>query len=113
MVLSSRFYASLIDHAVSFDMRAIYAVRGTALGFDIYTMLAYRLCRLTEMIVVSWAALKEQFGQEHANPRDFRREFIRLLRRVLAAYPKARVCPVAGGLELRPSSPPIPMLLLK
>jgi hypothetical protein len=105
--LSAQFYESLKAHAVPLDMRAIHALSGSALALDLYTTLAHRLCRLQQPAIVHWAAWRQQFGQEYSDPRNFRAEFLRHLKKVLAVYPCADVRPVAGGLELRPSPPPV------
>ncbi len=58
-----------------------------------------------------WASLREQFAQEYAGKdpdKDFKKEFLPALRKVMTAYPQAKVKPVRGGLLLLPSPPPMP-----
>ncbi len=107
--LSTDFYESLADHAVPLDHTALAALCHSALALDIYTWLAHRLCRITRAtgVKVSWANLREQFGQEYADPRNFKRELRQAIRQALAVYPDARVEEVPGGLMLKPSHPPI------
>lgn len=107
--LSARFYETVLAHAVPLDPRALAALRGSALALDCYSWLAHRLCRVRkpEGVKVTWRNLRDQFGQEYRDPRDFRRKILRALRAALAAYPHARVEQVDGGLVLRPSPPPI------
>ena len=111
VTFSDDYYQSLIEHAVPQDVRAMYALKGSALAMDIYAMLAERLHRISgRPITLHWKSLREQFGQEYTGinaDKDFRRVFLPALKKVLAVYPKAKVEPVRGGLLLFPSPPPI------
>lgn len=112
MQLSQEFYDTLTAHAVPLDHRALSALKHSALALDVYSWLAHRLCRVrkTEGTKVSWENLREQFGQEYSNPKDFKKEFRQALRQTLAVYPDARIEDVSGGFVLRPSRPPLPKL---
>ncbi len=107
--LSEWFYASLIEHAVPVDPRALHAIRHSALTMDVYVWLAQRLCRVKTMqgTKLSWHNLYSQFGQDYRNPKDFKRELRRAIRQVLVVYPDARLREVVGGIVLYPSVPPI------
>ncbi len=107
--LSADFYDTLKDHAVPLDYRALAALKHSALALDVYTWLAHRLCRINKAagIMLSWANLRDQFGQEYANPKDFKKEFRSVLRQALVVYPDARVQEIDGGLRLLPSRPPL------
>jgi hypothetical protein len=107
--LSAEFFATAAAHAVPLDPRALAALKGSALALDLYTWLAHRLCRVRrrEGVKVTWQNLREQFGQEYSDPKNFRHEAVRAIRSALAVYPHAKVEQVDGGLLLRPSSPPI------
>ncbi len=109
MELSPEFYDTLTHHAVPLDYRALAALKHSALALDIYTWLAHRLCRISEPggVVLYWHSLREQFGQEYNDPKDFKREFRDVLRQVLVVYPTARIDEVEGGILLRESPPPI------
>lgn len=109
MELSPEFYDTLTHHAVPLDYRALAALKHSALALDIYTWLAHRLCRITQPggVMLSWHNLREQFGQEYSNPKDFKREFKDVLRQVLIVYPAAHIDDVEGGIRLYESPPPI------
>ncbi|MCA9075800.1 MAG: hypothetical protein KDA93_12255 [Planctomycetaceae bacterium] len=110
MELSPDFYETLTQHAVPLDYRALSALKHSALALDIYTWLAHRLCRINQPsgVMLSWTNLRDQFGQEYHNPKDFKREFRNVLRQVLVVYPAARIEEVIGGIRLHESPPPIP-----
>ena len=58
--------------------------------------------------MLSWENLRDQFGQEYGNGKDFKKEFRSVLRQVWLVYPSARIEEVIGGILLKPSPPPIP-----
>jgi Plasmid encoded RepA protein len=108
--LSPDFYETLRHHAVPLDYRALSALKHSALALDIYTWLAHRLCRVKEAngVRLTWENLKDQFGQEYSNIKDFKREFRNVLRQVWQVYPSARLEEEFGGIRLFESQPPIP-----
>lgn len=112
MVLSEGYFDSLMDSAVPLDNRALMALKGSALALDVYTWLAHRLHRIEGRgVTLHWKALREQFAQEYTGKdadKDFKKEFLPALKKVLAVYPQARVKPVTGGVLLIGSPPPIP-----
>jgi len=107
--LSQRFYETLTENAVPLDYRALAALKHSALSLDVYSWLAHRLCRVRKAtgVKLSWENLREQFGQEYNDPKNFKKEFRQSLRQALAVYPEARIEDVIGGLLLLPSKPPL------
>jgi hypothetical protein len=62
-------------------------------------------------VLLYWASLREQFAQEYTGAeadKHFKNKFLPQLKKVLSVYPEAKVKPVAGGLLLQGSPPPIP-----
>jgi len=109
VLLSESYFESLRGFSVPLDQRALLALKGTALGLDIYTWLAHRLRKVhvSRPDRISWSALTGQFGQEYGNADNFRKEMKRVLRQVLAVYPSARVEVHRWGLEIFSSPPPV------
>jgi Plasmid encoded RepA protein len=107
--LSTDFFDTLALHAVPLDYRAISALKHSALALDVYTWLAHRLCRIDKPagVMLSWQNIRDQFGQEYANSKDFKREFRDILKQVCTVYPDARIDGTPGGLILQSSPPPI------
>lgn len=108
--LSEDFFNTLAEHAVPLDYRALAALRHSSLALDVYTWLAHRLCRVAKAdgVMLSWENLRDQFGQEYGNSKDFKKEFRHVLRQVCVVYPDAHIAEVAGGIKLYPSRPPLP-----
>jgi len=105
--LSEDFFDTLTRHAVPLDYRAIGALSHSALALDVYTWLAHRLHRVTKPTRLSWANMKDQFGQEYADAKNFKRKMKKVLLQVRAVYPDAKIDEVDGGLILKASPPPI------
>lgn len=111
ILLTSSFQETLTNHAVPHDMRALLALRNSTLQMDIYTMLCQRLHRISgKSIFLPWIAIRDQFGQEYKDPKNFKKEFLKALKPSLIVYPQAKVDVVDGGLLLHASSPPIAKL---
>jgi hypothetical protein len=107
--LTEKFFESLMEHAVPLETEAIGKLQNSAFDLDVYSWLAHRLCRVNDPngVLVSWAALKGQFGQEYADTKNFRRRFLGSLKNATGAYKDARIEAVKGGLKLLPSPPPV------
>lgn len=112
ITFSQRYYDSLREHAVPLDLRALHALKGSALALDLYAMLAERLHRISsKRVMLHWASLRAQFGHDYTGDnatRNFKRDFIAALKKVQAVYPKAAVSVVNTGVLMKPSPPPIP-----
>jgi len=113
--LTGEFYESLAEYAVPLDPRALAALKHSALALDVYSWLSHRLHRVRgpSGAKLSWANLREQFGQEYREPKDFKREMTKALGAVMAVYPDARIERVPGGLTLLPSKPPVPKTMIQ
>jgi hypothetical protein len=107
--LSHEYFESLEQHAVPLDHRAVTALASSSMALDAYAWLAQRLHRVpaNKPQFVAWASLYEQFGQGFNRVRDFRRQFLRTLHQVQAAYPNARIDADDRGMTLHNSRPPI------
>jgi hypothetical protein len=107
--LTDKFFNSLVEHAVPLDQEAIGRLQNSALALDVYSWLAHRLCRVREPtgIDLSWGVLKEQFGQEYGDAKNFKRKFLGAIGKAKGVYADARIEQVSGGLRLLPSPPPV------
>lgn len=107
IVLSHEFFHVITDGAIPLDLRAITALKGSALALDIYSWLVHRLSYLKKPTVIPWELLQMQFGGEYADTKqgryEFKRKFQAQLAEVLRLYPEAKVTADNQGLTLRPS----------
>jgi hypothetical protein len=106
---SSKYFESLMNHAVPLNEQAVSRISHSAMALDIYTWLAQRLHRVqpNQSALVSWDALREHFGQGYARIRDFRRVFEQTLRQVKLVYPEALFSTDQDGMHLFNSRPPV------
>jgi hypothetical protein len=109
IVLSDKFFKSLDAHSVPLDPRGVALLSRYPLALDVYCWLAHRLYRVRgpQGDRVPWLALRQQFGGEIADQKNFKRHFREALKRALLAYPKASVRRWGSGLTLMPSPPPV------
>lgn len=107
LTLSERFYTDVTAHPVPIDLRAITALKGSALALDIYSWLVYRLSYLKKPTKIPWELLQMQFGGEYAETKqgryEFKRKFQVQLAEVLRLYSEAKVTADSQGLTLKPS----------
>lgn len=107
--LGERFFDTLLEHAVPLSPPAVASLKSSSLALDIYSWLAHRLCRIRQPggVMLSWANLHEQFGQEYADVKGFKKRFLGALAEVHAVYREAKLSQVRGGIRIYSSPPPI------
>lgn len=98
-VLSGAYFESLMRHAVPVDLDALRSMRRSALSFDVYVWLVRRLSRVDdgEKLRLSWQNLRDQFGQEYGDPRNFKQAFRGAIRDARATYAEAKIEEINGG----------------
>jgi len=111
--LSERFHAHLREHAVPLDKRGIAHLAGNSLGLDLYTLLAYRLPKLTRETHVRWEGIQAQIGADYGTTHHLAAKVRAVLPDVIIAYPHAKVEVTHTGLTLRPSPPAVPKTLVQ
>ncbi|WP_380070564.1 replication protein RepA [Dankookia sp. GCM10030260] len=110
--LTREFHDHLRDHAVPLMRDAIAHLKDNSLGLDLYTLLAYRLQRLEQPLLLRWQALAAQVGSDTGRTSHLAQRVKAVLPDVLAVYPDAKVEVVRHGLRLLPSKPPVPRTLV-
>jgi hypothetical protein len=105
--LSEGFFEQLRKHPVPLEEAAIKALSNNAPALDVYLWLAYRLHALSGNKLITWQALKGQFGSGFSKLYHFKNKFPGTLALATAVYPAARVEVVDAGVILKPSRPPV------
>lgn len=105
--LSEGFYEQLRRHPVPLEEAAIRAINNNPAALDTYLWLAYRLHILSAPKLVTWKALKGQFGSGFKELHHFKHKWRDTLNLALAVYPAAQVEIVEAGVVLKPSRPPV------
>jgi hypothetical protein len=106
--LSDSFFNELKRHPVPIQESAVRAIANNSQALDIYCWLAYRLHILEAPCLITWAALRAQFGSSYASIRAFRQRFLESLAIAMAVYPEAKVDISPVGVKLLPCPPPVP-----
>jgi len=105
--LSEGFFEQLRRHPVPLEEAAIRAINNNPAALDCYLWLAYRLHALSAPRLVTWKALKGQFGVGFKEAYHFKNKWTQTLQMALAVYPAAKVEVTEQGVILQPSRPPV------
>jgi hypothetical protein len=105
LVLSSVLFHSILDRSAPLSTAAIRQLRKSPMDLDVYAWLVHRLYHLAKPSTVTWTQLSGQFGHGYSEQRFFRRVFGASMKRVLEAYPEAKVKLADNGVVLLPSKP--------
>lgn len=112
VTLDDEFFNSITQRPIPIDMRALQALKRSPLALDIYCWLTYRMSYLDNPSEIPWAALQMQFGSSYSfdeqGIRNFKKAFLRELKKVCLIYSNAKVSEGRYGLMLRPSPSHIP-----
>ncbi len=113
--VSKHFFEESRSAPIPIDLRVYRVLRNSPLALDIYTWLTYRFSYLSKPSgLIRWEALSNQFGSGYAADeqglRNFKKAFLRELKRVLVIYTEARVRIVDDGIYLLPSPPHVKKL---
>jgi len=107
VTLSENFYQEIINNPVPIDMRALYSLKKSPLALDIYCWLTYRMSYLSKATTIPWEGLQAQFGSGYPSTTrgklNFKRAFLRQLKKVSVVYPEAKASDGLAGLLLKPS----------
>lgn len=114
LTLNEDFFKEIINNPIPIDMRVLKALKRSPLAIDIYCWLTYRLSYLKQPTTIPWEAIQVQFGANYAmdnqGVRNFKKAFLRELRKIYCFYKEAKIESHEGGLILTPSLPHIKLL---
>lgn len=112
---STRYFESLMQHAVPLNESAVARLSHSAMALDVYTWLAQRLHRVdpSKPAFVPWISLKEQFGHGYNRMNNFKRVFRTTLKQVAVVYREAKFSLDGKGMRLIHSQPPVMRRLLQ
>ncbi len=105
--LSEGYFEQLQRHPVPLEEAAIRALSNNSAAMDAYIWLAYRLHVLHENRLITWKALKAQFGTSYKELYHFKAKWPKVLGLAMAVYPDAKVDVVDEGVILKPSRPAV------
>jgi hypothetical protein len=109
--LNERFFHAITSAPVPVDMRALRALKRSALALDLYAFVSYRAFVATQSgraQFVSWAQLMGQLGTDYAHLQHFRAKAKAALRKIKTVFPGLRLGPQEGGIEILPGASAVP-----
>ena len=101
--LNTDFFEAIVHNPIPLNLSVLKLLKQSPLAVDIYSWGRYRCFSAKERTVISWFQLASQFGSEYKNTRDFKRHFIKEMKKVLVAAPEVKLRVVQRGLEVTPS----------
>ena len=109
--LTEPFFQEIIKSPVPIDLRVLKVIKQSPMALDIYIWLTYRMSYLRKQTKIPWQALQAQFGANYPmtaqGTRDFKKNFLLHLKKIVLLYPAAHVENMETGLLLKPSKPHI------
>ena len=112
IVLSSRFYEAITAAPVPVDVRALRALKSSALALDLYSWLtyeAYRAHKSGKPRFETWEQLQGHMGGEYTGKDalgNFRKKVKTALRKITVVYPLLKLGDRQGGITVLPASLP-------
>lgn len=107
LILNKRFFEEIIKNPIPININALKILKRSPMALDIYCWLTYRMSYLKQTCEIPWPLLKMQFGSDYGDSgqgvRDFKRAFLRELRKVSLIYSDAKVDEGKQGLILKQS----------
>ena len=107
VVLSDRFFQSIIEHPIPVDLDALRIIGAKPLTADIYIWLGYRLYGLSRPTKMRWEDLFHQFGSQTKRVRDFRAAFIKSLDAIKLIFPGIKYTTSVSFLTIFPGELPV------
>lgn len=86
ITLTQEFYDEIVNRPVPVNMRALSALKDSSLALDIYCWITYRMSYLKNPVEVPWELLAMQFGSDYKDVRDFKKNFLKQLKKVSVVY---------------------------
>lgn len=105
--LSPYFYKEVSDRPVPFIFSKMVQLSKSPMQMDIYLWATYKASYTRGNVLIPWAALKTQFGQNFTRLRDFRTAFLRNLKAVSKVYPDLKFNIETEGFRFLESRPDV------
>lgn len=111
--LNRDFFDEITKRPIPIDMRALKALKSSAMALDIYMWSTWRVFALKKKTTIPWELLQNQFGSLYQDSKQgrfrFKENFRKQLHKVKLVYQTLNIDENDAGLILLPSQPHIPM----
>lgn len=101
--LGQDFYEAITAAPVPVDIRALKALKSSALALDLYSLLtyeAYRAQKSGKERFISWENLHSQLGADYSTAKNFATKARAALRKIGVVYPTLQLGSMKGGLTI-------------
>lgn len=108
--LGEDFFKAITEAPVPVDIRALKALKNSALALDLYswvTYAAYQTQKTGRKRYVPWKLLHDQFGAEYGTIKNFSQKAWKTFIKVNMVYPALNINRIRGGIEVLPSKPAV------
>ena len=108
--LGEDFFKAITEAPVPVDIRALKALKNSALALDLYswaTYTAYQTQKTGRKRYVPWKLLHDQFGAEYGTIKNFSQKAWKTFIKVNMVYPALNINRIRGGIEVLPSKPAV------
>jgi hypothetical protein len=105
--LDPDFRDALVASVIPAEMRALRALKSSAMALDFYLWLCHeadRAHRSGKERFIAWPQLMQQFGTGYIHPKDFARIAQPALRKVQAVFPQLKLGSLRAGVTILPTS---------
>jgi len=103
ILLNVDFYDAIVKSPVPLDTSVLKLLKKSPMAIDVYSWAKYRSWTAKERTKLSWYQLAGQFGSEYKTIKDFRRNFVLALKKVLIVCPELKLKVIPGGLLITPT----------
>ena len=112
--LGEKFFEAITAYPVPADMRALRALKNSALALDLYIWATYRVHTVNkkkEAQFIPWEGLMGQLGSEYSDVKNFKKKARGALNKVRGVYPALKISKAIGGFMLHPGPTAVPRAL--
>ena len=112
VLLSEEFYDALVNNPVPVDMRALRALKRSPLALDLYAWACYQSFVIVQKRLpaqfVAWEQLRQQFGADYKDPKNFKKKAQGAVRKIAALYPGLKIGKAKGGFTIHATRLAVP-----
>jgi Plasmid encoded RepA protein len=110
--LGEKFFEAVIASPVPLDMRALRALKNSALALDLYSWVSYRTFVIVQKNqppqFTPWTVLMRQLGTGYGTANDFQKKASRTLRKIAVLYPGLTIGKAKGGFTIHATRLAVP-----
>ena len=107
--LDKDFYNAITSYPVPMDLRALKALKNSAMALDLYAWVTWRsfvACKNEKPQNITWRSFNKQLGANYNDLNNLRKKCKLALKKIKIFYPNLKIKEINGGFIILPSSKP-------